>query len=308
MELINEFNAEVNHGPLFDMEDLKTIVPAEEASVAVAAAEPPPPSTKPITEQSLRRAEEISAALATPLLGVVRRTGNGALLVDRGRLVSHDSKSPVAEAYRMIRTAVCLGNPDGEAKTLLVTSPGTAEGKTTAVSNLATVMAQAGQRTLVLDADFRNSRQHKIFGVGNKVGLADLLAPSSSVDEVIQRTRLENLDILPCGCVLSDPSKMLHRQARVLEVVLGQLCKRYEHIVIDSPSVLPVTDARILGAMCDATLLVLRADRFTRQTAEESREILSVLGAKILGVVVNDVTPESEQVAVAAAAFADLRP
>ena len=238
-------------------------------------------------DQRLRSAEEISATLGTPVLGVVPHMSEKTTPGNRGRQVSLESHSLVAEAYRTIRTAVYFGVPNGQAKTLLVTSPVPEEGKTTLTSNLAISMAQAGQRTLVLDADFRNPAQHEIFEVKNEVGLANVLAGKNGLDEAIRRTDLESLHILPCGPIPPNPSEMLNSQAFVDS--LEELSRRYDHIIIDSPPVLPVTDARILGAICHVTLLVLRAEKSTRKAAEQACESLLGIGGKILGAVVNDV-------------------
>ncbi len=240
-------------------------------------------------DQRLRSADEVSAALGTPVLGVIpQMAAKEASMPDRGQRVQLDPKSHAAEAYRTVRTAVYFGVPDGHAKTLLVTSPGAGDGKTTLVSNLAIAMAQAGQRTLVLDADFRRPMQHEIFKVECKAGLSNVLAGRGSADDVIQRTEIENLEVLPCGPVPPNPSEMLNSQA--FADLLEKLSGRYEHIVLDSPPVMPVADARILGAMCDVTVLVLRAEKSTRRAAEEAREGLLSVGAHILGAVVNGVS------------------
>ena len=239
-------------------------------------------------DQRLRSAEEITATLGTPVLGVVpHMVGKHASIADRGRRVHLDPKSHAAEAYRTVRTAVYFGVPDGDAKTLLVTSPGAGDGKTTLVSNLAIAMAQAGQRTLVLDADFRKPMQHEIFQVSGEKGLSHVLAGRGGLEEVVQPTEIENLEVLPCGPVPPNPSEMLN--SRAFTALLEKLSSRYEHIVLDSPPVMPVADARILGAMCDVTVLVLRAEKSTRRAAEQARDGLLSVGSHILGAVVNAV-------------------
>ena len=243
-------------------------------------------------DQRLRSAEEVSAILGVPVLGVVPSMSRRQSIVARGQKVHLDSNSRAAEAYRTIRTAVFFGVPKGEAKTILITSPAAFDGKTTLVSNLAIAMAQAGQKTLILDADFRKPMQHRIFNVNhNDVGLSSILAGITPSGEAIRPTEVEGLELLPCGRSVPNPSEMLNSDsfAQLLEI----LSDKYDRIVIDSPPVMPVTDAQILGAVCDITLLVLRAEKSTRKTSQQARDGLLSVGAHILGVVVNDVPKKS---------------
>jgi len=242
-------------------------------------------------DQRIRSADEIPGTLGIPVLGVVPEVRPKGAAEVCGRMVETDPTSHAAEAYRTVRTAIYFGVPNGNAKTLLVTSPAPADGKTTLVSNLAIAMAQAGQRTLVLDADFRKPMQHKIFQIEQDHGLSSVLAGRATLDEGVHHTAVEGLDVLPCGPIPPNPSEMLNSQA--FADTLEQLSKRYDHILLDSPPVMPVTDARILGASCDLTLLVLRAEKSHRKAAERARDALSSVGAKILGAVVNAV-PRSQ--------------
>ncbi len=243
-------------------------------------------------DQRLRSAEEVSAVLGVPVLGVVPSMSRRQSIVARGQKVYLDSNSRAAEAYRTIRTAVFFGAPKGEAKTILVTSPAAVDGKTTLVSNLAIAMAQAGQKTLILDADFRKPMQHRIFNVNhNDVGLSSILAGITPSGEAIRPTEVEGLELLPCGRSVPNPSEMLNSDsfAQLLEI----LSDKYDRVIIDSPPVMPVTDAQILGAICDITLLVLRAEKSTRKISQQARDGLLSVGARVLGAVVNDVPRKS---------------
>ena len=240
-------------------------------------------------DQRLRSGEEISALLGVPMLGVVPSISKKTLAL-RGRMVEKASTSSAAEAYRTIRTAVFFGAPKGHNKTILVTSPGPGDGKTTLVSNLAIAMAQAGQRVLVLDGDFRKPMQHEIFGVGREPGLSSVLSGMDSLEKAIVETGVSGLDILPCGPSISNPSEMLNSEA--FGEVLEELSSRYDRVILDSPPVMPVTDACILGAICDITLIVLRAEKSTRRGAQQARDGLLSVDAHILGAVVNDVSPK----------------
>jgi len=196
-------------------------------------------------------------------------------------------KSLVAEAYRTIRTAVFFGIPKGEAKTILITSPAPSDGKTTLASNLAITMAQAGQRTLILDGDFRKPMQHKIFEIDGETGLSNVLTGTITLEEAIQPGPVEGLDILSCGQEVPNPSEILNSDA--FAETLQDLSERYDRIIIDSPPVGPVTDSRILAATCDVTLLVLRAEKSTRKHSQQARDGLLSVGGHLLGAVVNDI-------------------
>jgi len=239
-------------------------------------------------DQRLRSAEEISAVLGLPVLGIVPSMSRRQSIVARGQKVHKDSESRAAEAYRTIRTAVFFGAPKGEAKTILITSPAAVDGKTTLVSNLAIAMAQAGQKTLILDADFRKPMQHKIFEVNHEDrGLSSVLAGTMTLEQAIWPTEIKGLDLLPCGPDVPNPSEILNSDsfAKLLEL----LTNKYSRIIVDSPPVMPVTDAQILAAICDITLLVLRAEKSTRKISQQARDGLLSVGARVLGAVVNDV-------------------
>jgi len=245
-------------------------------------------------DQKLHSAEEISAILGVPVLGAVPSMPSRQSIVDRGQKVHLDSDSHAAEAYRTIRTAVFFGAPKDQAKTVLITSPAPLDGKTSLASNLAIAMAQAGQKTLIIDADFRRPMQHEIFKLNHRdKGLSTVLAGAGSLQEAIQPTEIKGLEVLTSGPAVPNPSEMLNSEtfARTLE----HLCERYDRIVIDSPPVMPVTDSQILAAICNITLLVLRAERSTRKASQQARDALLSVGAHILGAVVNDVHRKSSR-------------
>lgn len=205
----------------------------------------------------------------------------------RGQIVRLRPKSIIAEAYRTIRTSVFFGAARGGAKTILVTSPAPGDGKTTLVSNLAIAIAQAGQRTLVIDADLRKPKQHKIFGINSEPGLANVLIGETRLDDAIKTGPVKGLDILSCGTQVPNPSEILNNEnfAQTLE----NLMKCYDRIIIDSPPVVPVADSQIIAARCDIVLLVVRADKSTRKISQQARHNIVSVGGNLLGVIVNDV-------------------
>ena len=245
-----------------------------------------------LMDQKLRSADEISTILGVPVLGIVPSMSRQEDITERGRKVYLDSKSSWAEAYRTIRTSVFFGAPVGEVKTILVTSPAPSDGKTTLVSNLAIAMAQAGQKTLILDADFRKPMQHNIFGINHEsIGIVNVLAGTMTLQEAIQPTNIKRLDILFRGPDVPNPSEILNSNS--FAKVLKLLSNKYDRIILDSPPVAPVTDAQILAAICDITLLVLRAEKTTRKLSQQARDRLLSVGAYVLGTIVNDVSKRS---------------
>src|SRR5258706_9725577 len=239
------------------------------------------------TDQGLRSSEEIIETMGVPLLGSVPHMAGPPNPMTQGRKVDFEPASDVAETYRTIRTAVFFGTPDRESRTILVTSPAPGDGKSTFASNLAIAMAQTGKRVLLVDADFRRPVQHRIFESRPGIGLSTVLAGHEPLDKTIQSTGIAGLDILPAGPQPSNPSEILNSQS--FNEVLEELSVRYEHVVVDSPAVMAVADARILAAMCSVTILVLRAQTTTRKAAMHARRALQTVGAVIMGVVVNDV-------------------
>jgi len=240
-------------------------------------------------DQRLRSADEVSAVLGVPVLGVVPSMPKRQDIVARGQKTRLDSDSREAEAFRTIRTAVFFGAPKSDTKTILITSPAAQDGKTTTASNLAIAMAQAGQKTVILDADFRRPMQHKIFEIGSrKRGLSSVLAGVTSLREDILPTKVKGLHVMTCGPDVPNPSEILNSKA--FAELLEKLSKAYDRVVIDSPPVMPVTDAKILAALCDVTLIVLRAEKSTRKVSRQAQEGLLSVGANVLGAIVNDVS------------------
>ncbi len=224
---------------------------------------------------------------STPVAGRAGTAIDKPEIVVRGQKVHLDSKSIVAEAYRTIRTAVFFGAPKEGAKTIHITSPAPGDGKSTLASNLAIAIAQAGQKTIVIDADFRKPVQHKIFELDDDKGLSSVLAGRDALEQAIQRGSCQNLDVMACGPEVPNPSELLNSD--FFKDTLRKLNESYDRIVIDSPPVGPVADSQILAAVCDITLLVLRAEKSTRRQAQHARDTLLSVGAQLLGAVVNDV-------------------
>ena len=250
--------------------------------------------TRDWLDQTLRSTDEISALLRVPVLGAVPMMSRRQRMSDRGRRILLFPDSREAEAFRTIRTAVLFSAAREGAKTLLVTSPAAGDGKSTIVSNLAIAIARAGQKTLILDADLRKPTQHIIFGVDPRARcLRDVFAGTMTLAAAVQPTDIGGLDILTCGYQVANPAEVLHSQKFVR--LLACLTEVYDRIVIDAPPVTVVTDAQILGGLCDATVLVLKADKCMRRVAQHAIDALQSVGARLLGVVVNEVRKKGDR-------------
>ena len=237
-------------------------------------------------DHRIRSASEVENLLGLPILGSIPHMLGKRSAMERGQEIHLYPKSEVAESYRTIRTGIRFGITDASTRTLLVTSPSPGDGKTTVASNLAIAIAQTGKKVLLLDADCRRPMVHRIYQLAQETGLSSVLAGQSDLDAAIHHSSTENLDILPCGPLPPNPAEMLNSEA--FTSLLRELASRYDQVVVDSPPVAPVTDARILAAACDATVLVIRAEKTSRRVAEHARDAMSSVGAVILGVVVND--------------------
>jgi len=244
-------------------------------------------------DSRLRSADEISDILGVPVLGTVAAMAKKLSVSERAQKAHNKPKSVIAESYRTIRTALFFGAPKDKAKTILVTSAAPADGKSSMTSNLAITMAQAGQKTLIIDGDFRKPMQHNIFEMSNEKGLSSVLAGITTLDESIQQAPTEGLGILTCGPEVPNPSEILNGEA--FGELLKKLCEQYDRIIIDSPPVGPVTDSRILAAICDVTILVLRAEKSTRKLSMQTRDALRSVNANLIGVVVNAVSKKQGQ-------------
>ena len=243
-------------------------------------------------DKRLRSVEEVATLLDAAILGVVPRIVRRILPGEAGREIQNKPRSGVAEAFRTVRTAIYFGGAERAGKTILVTSPTPGDGKSTCVSNLAIAVAQGGRRTLLIDADCRRPVQHKTFKLDDKIGLSSVLTGRATLDEAIQHTDVERLDVLPCGPLPHNPAELLDSQP--LLDLLAEAGRRYDQVLVDSPPVTLVSDARVLAAGCDASMLVLRSERSTRRGATLAWNALSSVGANLLGVIVNDLSRQKD--------------
>ncbi|HEX8911148.1 MAG TPA: polysaccharide biosynthesis tyrosine autokinase, partial [Humisphaera sp.] len=241
-------------------------------------------------DDRMRSAGEIKSSLGMPLLAVIPQSATKRSFSVSGQRVLLDPASDAAEAYRSLRTAIQFAAPEG-VKTLMIASPNSGDGKTTLTTNLAIAIAQAGKRVCVVDADLRKPTIHDIFSMKTTLGLTTLLGGRSTLDGTIQKTGVAGLDVLPCGPVPANPAEVLNSQE--FGATIDELADRYDMVLLDSPPVGAASDARVIAASCDATLLVLTAQKANRRGTEQARDALQGVGARIIGLVVNDVPGKS---------------
>jgi len=197
-------------------------------------------------------------------------------------------QSQMAESYRALRTSLLLSNLGSPPKIIMVTSALPQEGKTTTSMNTAVVLVQKGVRVLLIDADLRRPSIHKTLGIGPRSGLSNVLTGSATLKQAITRSPgVPNLHVMPAGTPPPNPAELL--ASANMKNVLAELCEQYDHIVIDTPPTLSVTDAVVLSPRADAVVLVIRSGQTTKQALKRARDLLMRVNAKVAGVLLNAV-------------------
>jgi capsular exopolysaccharide synthesis family protein len=200
--------------------------------------------------------------------------------------------SQMAESYRALRTSLLLTSVGAPPKTILITSALPREGKSTTSINTAIVLAQKGTRVLLIDADLRRPSIHKTLGMGPRIGLSNVLTGGATLQQAtVRSTLLPNLFILPAGTAPPNPSELL-ASARMFDL-LAEVREQYDHIVVDTPPTLSVTDAVVLSVRADAVVLVIRSAQTTKPALRRARDILAQVNARVAGVLMNAVNLDS---------------
>ena len=206
------------------------------------------------------------------------------------RLVTHlKPKSPYSEAYRSLRTQIQYARSEKPVQTILVSSPGPGEGKSTSVTNLAITMAQMGSKTILIDSDLRRPVLHSLFDLKRDVGLSNYLVGRAEIEEVIRPTSVDNLYLISCGILPPNPSELLG--SKRMQELIQQLKNEYDYVLFDSPPLIAVTDAVVMAPWVDGVVLVLRSGKTDRDAAVRAFELLRNVKANVLGTLLNDVLP-----------------
>jgi len=235
----------------------------------------------------IRSTQELRDILGLNVLGVVPHLSVGRVrAMGEMNLISQTMlRSPMAEAYRAVRTNFEFFRRGRSAQVVLVTSPMARDGKSITASNLAISLAHAGRKVLLIDADLRKPLLHSAYGLQRNPGLVHLLKDLLPFQRVVQRTSIEDLDLVTAGPEISNPSELL--MSSRLRKRIDEVRSLYDIVILDSPPLLPVTDPAILGASVDGILLVVRASIIKRHEAIDAMESLQAVGTPVLGVVIN---------------------
>lgn len=248
-------------------------------------------------DDSVRTPEALARLTRLPVLTGI----SGIRMADDGELVTiAQPRSPVSEAFRVLRTAVQFASLDQSNQVLLITSARVGDGKSTVSSNLAIVLAQAGHRVLLVDTDLRRPALHTIFSLPNKRGLTSMLLEykgdedeatlSSLLENTVQETQVDGLQVLACGPIPPNPSELLG--SNKMRDLLNVLTVRYDFVLLDSPPALSVTDAVVLSAHSHGAILVARAGKTRKESAKQAAERLRDVNARLIGYVLNDMDPK----------------
>jgi succinoglycan biosynthesis transport protein ExoP len=262
-------------------------------------------------DDTVHSTEEVERLLHLPALAVIpsalgngkRRllAGPGALQKRNGNpsenpelLMNVDGRSPLAEAYRHLRTSVLLSTAGRAPRSLLVTSSLPGEGKTTTAVNTAVSLAQTGASVVIIDADMRRPRLRSIFALTERAGLSSILSNDLSESEIlgiVSKDEVSGLHLLTAGPIPPNPAELLGSdQMRRLMITLQS---HFNHVVVDSPPVNSFTDGVLISSMVDGVLLVVHGGKSSRHVVKRSRQLLQDVGAKIFGVVLNNVNLQS---------------
>jgi capsular exopolysaccharide synthesis family protein len=267
-------------------------------------------------DRTLKAPDEVERELGAVLLGVLpaapiaatvpgkggrratreaRRRANAAEPSDDVPIeltVHHRPTSGLTEAARAIRTNIVFMSPDNPHKTLLITSAVPSEGKTTVACAIATTMAQAGQRVVLVDCDLRRPRLHSVFRRRNNFGVTSALLDRGVQDDIVFETEVPNLWLAPTGPLPPNPAELLHSDA--FRGVLNRLKERFDRVIIDSPPIIAVTDATVLSTVVDGVVVVVRASRTTKDLVRRALKSLRDVGSQLVGVVLNAANVEDD--------------
>lgn len=260
-------------------------------------------------DDTIRTVEEIESVLQLPALAAIPTIESmpkrklllvGATETEEERanselLIFADSRSALSEAYRQLRTSILLSTAGHPPKSLLITSSLPSEGKTTTATNTAISLAQTGAKVLIIDADMRRPRLHSVFNIANGEGLSTLLSSESTDADIARVVKTDDgtqLNLLTSGPIPPNPAELIGSDQ--MANLLKKLQNHYTHVVIDSPPITSFTDGVLIASMVDGVILVVHSGKSSRQVVKRSRQLLQDVGARILGVVLNNVNLRSQ--------------
>lgn len=244
-------------------------------------------------DTTLKSPEEISDLLKLPILGSVPKIKRDGVNIKRkedvDQVVAHDTHSMATEAYRSIRTNLLFSiNHSSSSKSIVITSSVPREGKTITAVNLATIIATGGESVLLVDADMRRPRVHSVFNDSNETGLSQFLMGEAEFENIVKKSGVDNLSLVTAGNISHKPAELISSER--MKLFLEKASSRFSKIIIDTPPITLVTDAAILSTNCTGVILVTEGGRTTVDTVTRSKELLEKVDAKLLGVIVNNIS------------------
>lgn len=233
-----------------------------------------------VLDTRIRSKDDIAKITDLPIIGNIAKDPD---IEKRPLIALKDPRNPLVESYRALRTNLRYLDVENDAKSIVITSAGPSEGKSTTAANLAIVMADSGARVVLIDADLRKPRVSKLLGIEGGIGLSDLLIGRASFEDALQQWGRKQLFVLPSGRIPPNPSELLGSSA--MGKVLETLTAHFDYIIIDSPPVLAVTDAAILSTRTGGALVVSAAGKSRKAELANAFEALEAVDGKVLGVV-----------------------
>lgn len=206
----------------------------------------------------------------------------------RARLIVHDDPKAVgSEAFRTLRTNLQFTSPDQDLKSILLTSAGPGEGKSTVSANLAVAWSQSGAKVVLVGCDLRKPVLHEMFSIRNVPGLSAVLSGAASLKDAIVSSNIPGLDVIPAGPVPPNPAELL--QSKAMVSVIEELEENYDMVILDGTPVIAVTDAAVMANQVDGIVLVIGSNQVPREMALQAKTLLDQAQAKLLGVIMNKV-------------------
>jgi succinoglycan biosynthesis transport protein ExoP len=236
-------------------------------------------------DTSVKTIEEIERSMDVPVLGVIPQKVSP--MNEEGANPAH------AESYRILRTNIQFSQKFENGKTLCFTSGSMGEGKSLTLFNLAYICSQLGDKTIIIDSDLHRPRQHRMFGVSNKQGLANVLIGEVETDDVIHKDVFPNLDFLPSGKLDSGVHGLLDTQR--MRALVKELSERYDRVFFDAPPIIGVSDASVLAREVDGVMLLIQHRKYPRAVSERAKAMLDNMGANLMGVVLNNINVSRDQ-------------
>lgn len=236
-------------------------------------------------DTSVKTIDEVERVFQAPVLGVIPQ--NVGILMEHGMDTSH------AEAYRVLRTNILFSRKDESFNSLVVISAGMGEGKSTTVLNLATVFAQSGQRTLVVDSDLRRPTLHKLLRLNNNLGLVNYLLKQNTLEQVIQPSGVPGLDFMSSGKLPGNSMNILG--SGPMKSLIGELKQRYDFILFDSPPIMGLSDASVLASEIDMAIQIIQYRRYPQLMNIRAKQMVEKVGGNLVGIVLNNINMAQDE-------------